>query len=101
MSYSISREIPQSSVTVEKWLHRNELRLGMYVAELDKPWEQTDFMFQGFKLDTGELLESVQSESEYVLVLINKMANTPLNSHSRMCGVTSTKKNTSWSRTAR
>ena len=101
MSYSLSREIPQSSVTIEKWLHRNELRLGMYVAELDKPWEQTDFMFQGFKLNTRELLEAVQAESEYVLVLVNKMAKTPLNSHNRMCGINSSKKSTLWGRTAR
>jgi len=101
MSYTISRQIPQSSVTVEKWLHRNELRLGMYVAELDKPWEQTDFMFQGFKLDTRELLESVQAESEYVLVLINKMASTPLNSHNRMCGIANRKNKSPWSRVAR
>jgi len=101
MSYIVSREIPKSSVTVEKWLHRNELRMGMYVAELDKPWEQTDFMFQGFRLNTRELLESVQAESEYVLVLVNKMANIPLNSHNRMCGVNSSKKSTLWSRVAR
>jgi len=82
MSYTISREIPKSSVTVEKWLHRNELRMGMYVAELDKPWEQTDFMFQGFRLN-------------------NKMANTPLNSHNRMCGVNGSEKKTLWNRAAR
>jgi len=101
MSYTISRDIPQSSVTVEKWLHRNELRLGMYVAELDKPWDHTDFMFQGFILNTRELLESVQAESEYVLVLVNKMANTPLNSSNRMCGISNRKNKSLWGRVAR
>ncbi|MEM7292997.1 MAG: DUF3391 domain-containing protein, partial [Pseudomonadota bacterium] len=29
-------------------VHVSELKLGMYVRELDRPWEETSFMFQGF-----------------------------------------------------
>lgn len=56
------------NVNHQSWVHRNQLKLGMYVVELDKPWEQTPFLFQGFFLDTPELIEQVQSECQYVLV---------------------------------
>lgn len=56
------------NVNQQSWVHRNQLKLGMYVVELDKPWEHTPFLFQGFYLETPELIEQVQYESEYVLV---------------------------------
>src|SRR6266850_1442838 len=33
-----------------------ELKMGMYVAELDRPWTETPFMFQGFYLESDEQL---------------------------------------------
>jgi Domain of unknown function (DUF3391) len=29
-----------------------ELEFGMYVSELDRPWTETPFLFQGFVLQT-------------------------------------------------
>src|SRR2546430_9262904 len=37
-----------------------ELKMGMYVAELDRPWTETPFMFQGFYLETDEQLETLK-----------------------------------------
>ena len=34
-----------------------ELQFGMYIAELDRPWTETPFKFQGFVLKTHEELE--------------------------------------------
>ena len=34
-----------------------ELQFGMYIAELDRPWTETPFAFQGFVLKTHEELE--------------------------------------------
>ena len=34
-----------------------ELQFGTYIAELDRPWTETPFMFQGFVLKTHEELE--------------------------------------------
>jgi HD-GYP domain-containing protein (c-di-GMP phosphodiesterase class II) len=34
-----------------------ELQFGMYIAELDRPWTDTPFLFQGFVLRTHEELE--------------------------------------------
>ena len=34
-----------------------ELQFGMFIAELDRPWTDTPFKFQGFVLKTHEELE--------------------------------------------
>jgi cyclic di-GMP phosphodiesterase len=36
-----------------------ELRFGMYIAELDRPWTDTPFMFQGFVLATQAQLDAL------------------------------------------
>jgi len=61
-------------VSHERWVHRNQLKQGMYVVELDKPWEDTPFLYQGFFLDNPELIEAVQQECEYVLIQEHKSA---------------------------
>ena len=46
----------------------DELRIGMYVRELDKPWEDSSFMFQGLDIKTQQDILAVQRECEYVWV---------------------------------
>ena len=45
-----------------------KLTLGMYVCEVDKPWEETPFLFQGFPIQTEADLEALTHECEYVYV---------------------------------
>ena len=45
-----------------------ELQFGMYVAELDRPWTDTPFQFQGFFLTTREQLETLKKFCKTVLV---------------------------------
>ena len=45
-----------------------ELRFGMYVAELDRPWTETPFVFQGFVLETDEQLETLKKYCKHVFV---------------------------------
>lgn len=45
-----------------------QLRLGMYVSELDRPWVESPFLFQGFPLSTAEELEQVQALCRYVYI---------------------------------
>jgi len=45
-----------------------ELKLGMYVAELDRPWTDTPFKFQGFVLDKAEQIEILQKHCKVVFV---------------------------------
>jgi HD-GYP domain-containing protein (c-di-GMP phosphodiesterase class II) len=44
------------------------LEFGMYVAELDRPWTDTPFMFQGFHLRTDEQLNTLKKFCKHVFV---------------------------------
>lgn len=46
----------------------NDLRIGMTVVELDKPWEESCFMFQSVKVESGTDITQVQSECAFVWV---------------------------------
>ncbi|MFI3185553.1 MAG: HD-GYP domain-containing protein [Methylococcaceae bacterium] len=50
----------------------NDLVIGMYIVELDKPWLETAFMFQGFELKTEAELQSVKDTCEYVYIDMTK-----------------------------
>lgn len=45
-----------------------ELAIGMYVAELDKPWEQSSFLFQGFEIESDEDLAKLRAECQFVVI---------------------------------
>jgi HD-GYP domain-containing protein (c-di-GMP phosphodiesterase class II) len=45
---------------VKKIVPVGELRFGMYVSELDRPWTDTPFMFQGFVLNSEKQLETLK-----------------------------------------
>ena len=70
-------------VSDRRWMHRNQLELGMYVAELDRPWIETRFMFQGFRIDSHETLRAVQDACEYACVETEKLARVPARSAHR------------------
>lgn len=46
----------------------DRLELGMYVAELDRPWLETPFLFQGFEVDSDDTLASVRRYCQHVYV---------------------------------
>lgn len=46
----------------------SDLRVGMFVSELDRPWLDTPFLLQGFELKTHDDIEAVQKVCEYVYV---------------------------------
>jgi len=45
---------------VKKRIPVSELEFGMYVAELDRPWTDTPFLFQGFVLSTPAELDALK-----------------------------------------
>src|SRR3954466_5497095 len=45
-----------------------DLRFGMYVAELDRPWVGTPFAFQGFMLQTERQLQALRKFCRHVFV---------------------------------
>jgi putative nucleotidyltransferase with HDIG domain len=46
-----------------------DLQLGMYVAELDRPWLGTPFLFQGFEIRNDEQLAQLRKLCKHVFVL--------------------------------
>src|SRR4030042_139664 len=48
-----------------------QLRIGMYVCELDRPWRETPFMFQGFEIRTEEELETLRQHCRTVFIIAN------------------------------
>jgi putative nucleotidyltransferase with HDIG domain len=48
----------------------NDLVYGMYINELDRPWTDTNFRFQGFELTTEEQLYELRRQCSYVMVTV-------------------------------
>lgn len=46
----------------------DRLKIGMYVAELDRPWIGTPFLFQGFLIESEDELEQLQEVCDHVFV---------------------------------
>lgn len=87
ISKKTNRTYPSATRVVKstRWIHRNELKVGMYVRELDCPWEETGFMFQGFLVDNQAMLNDVQEAAEYVCIESEKLAYISSDSSSRLC----------------
>ncbi len=49
-------------------LNPEELRLGMYVSYLDRPWADTQFPFKGFRIENDQDLAQLRETCEYVFV---------------------------------
>jgi hypothetical protein len=45
-----------------------DLRLGMYVSELDRPWIDTPFLFQGFHIESHDEIEELKRYCKYVYI---------------------------------
>jgi len=49
-----------------------ELNIGMYVAMLDRPWQETPFVFQGFEIKDLKEIEQLQTYCSHVYVNVEK-----------------------------
>jgi len=56
---------------MKKKIDVHELRKGMYISELDRPWVETPFLFQGFEVRTDDELEQLRKLCQYVYVDID------------------------------
>lgn len=45
-----------------------DLKLGMYVAELDRPWEDSPFLFQGFRIEEDSELRQLRDICQWVAI---------------------------------
>lgn len=55
-------------------INANQLKLGMFVVELDRPWLGTPFLFQGFRIRSVEEIEKLRSLCDTVVIDIEKSA---------------------------
>lgn len=65
----MSNPHPPKTDYIEKVkLRVGDLRKGMFVCELDRPWLETPFLFQGFELKTDADIEEVGRHCEHVYI---------------------------------
>ncbi|MCK4840621.1 MAG: HD-GYP domain-containing protein [Methylococcales bacterium] len=60
------------------------LMIGMYVAELDIPWLESPFMFQGFLVETEKELEKLRKTCQYVYVDSSKQKKRKINTNTKI-----------------
>jgi HD-GYP domain-containing protein (c-di-GMP phosphodiesterase class II) len=60
---------------MKKEVSVSELKFGVYVSELDRPWTETPFMFQGFVLKEDKQLEILKQYCKKVVIDLEKGAD--------------------------
>jgi HD-GYP domain-containing protein (c-di-GMP phosphodiesterase class II) len=46
----------------------HDLKLGMYVADLDRPWMESPFLFQGFRIEQDTELKQLRETCKWVMI---------------------------------
>lgn len=59
-------------------IETSKLEIGMYVTRLDRPWEDTDFLLQGFLITSPEDIDALVSQCNYVYIESKKPTTTHL-----------------------
>jgi putative nucleotidyltransferase with HDIG domain len=57
---------------MKRKLEISDLEKGMFISELDRPWIETPFLFQGFRITNQDELDKLAEICEYVLVDVEK-----------------------------
>jgi cyclic di-GMP phosphodiesterase len=55
----------------------DHIRIGLYVSDLDRPWLETPFLFQGFKIDDDEEIAELRKHCKTVVVDVEQSDITP------------------------
>jgi len=66
-----------SSIVKEK-LYIGDLKVGMYVCELDRPWLETPYPLQGFYINSDADIQDLLGYSKYVYIDIHRGSNNEL-----------------------
>jgi len=62
-------------------LNVSDLKIGMYVAGLDRPWVETPFLFQGFNITSIDEIDALGKYCEFVFVDEEKSAIKNVRAH--------------------
>jgi HD-GYP domain-containing protein (c-di-GMP phosphodiesterase class II) len=66
----------------------SQLTLGMYVVELDRPWLETPFLFQGFEIKTKAEIQAIRNVCEFVYIdLTKKKKGAPVTTQSKQTSI--------------
>jgi len=57
-------------------IHVYELKIGMFVAQLDIPWEKSPFLLQGFDIKSPADISAVQQVCDYVYIDTSRQKDT-------------------------
>jgi hypothetical protein len=49
-------------------IYTSDLKVGMFVADLDRPWVDTPFLLQGFLIEEQEQIATLRTHCEFVIV---------------------------------
>jgi HD-GYP domain-containing protein (c-di-GMP phosphodiesterase class II) len=60
-------------------LPAERLRTGLYVSQLDRPWTETPFLFQGFVIESDEQLQTLRQLCKVVYVEVSRAEAEELN----------------------
>lgn len=55
-------------------MYTTDLEIGMYVSGLDRPWLETPFVVQGFRIESAEDIDRVQKHCHHVYIDTHKSA---------------------------
>jgi putative nucleotidyltransferase with HDIG domain len=64
----LGNTVQMNSVNNKVKVYTEDLQLGMYVSELDRPWVDTAFLFQRFLIREPGEIEQLRESCEYVFV---------------------------------
>ncbi|HLF39610.1 MAG TPA: DUF3391 domain-containing protein, partial [Burkholderiales bacterium] len=65
------------AATMKKEVPVEQLQFGVYISELDRPWTETPFVFQGFVLEDEKQLETLKKYCRKVYVDPEKSTDLP------------------------
>ena len=62
---------------MKKRIDAKDVSVGMYIAELDRPWLETPFLFQGFEILTESDVKELQQFCKYVYIDVERSMPLP------------------------
>ncbi|MDO8704469.1 MAG: HD-GYP domain-containing protein [Sulfuricaulis sp.] len=62
---------------MKRKLDVQQLKVGMFVSELDRPWRETPFVFQGFEIISEDEIRQLQRYCQYVYIETAETYRTP------------------------
>ncbi len=89
---SIENPDPLTFEQIEKiQIDADKLKMGMFVCELDRPWSESPFVFQGFLLSNPEDVIRVREECKWVYIDVRKSINVRFDRHGKLTSTEASK----------